>query len=109
MKRFEKDLFAIDAIHYKTQLDSLRSKYRILFPFYFGQVGGWRISDTTKNWDDSILKFTEDPLSRSLYDSTVKQFPNLNAYQVQLETALRYFKFYFPNTVIPEVNSIING
>jgi hypothetical protein len=109
IKRFEKDLFSIDSIHYKTQLDSLRSKYRILFPFYFEQVGGWRISDSTKNWNDSILRFTEDPLSRSLYDSTIKQFPNLDSYQKQLETSLRYFKFYFPNTVIPEVNSIING
>ncbi|MBX7108602.1 MAG: hypothetical protein K1X61_08165 [Chitinophagales bacterium] len=110
LNRMEKDLFALSASAYPSQIDSLRKKYPVLFPFYFREIGGWDLeADTTKSWKDSIWQYVQSPYSQALYDSTMMRFDDVTVFAQNLQLALRYFKYYFPKAAIPEVNTLINA
>ncbi len=109
-KRFEKELFALSAANYKIQIDSLQKKYPVLFPFYFGEIGGWQFShDSSDALKDSVWQYVRSPYSQALYDSTMLRFADLLDFTKDLRHAFQYYKHYFPNAAIPEVNSLING
>jgi len=107
-KRFEVDLFSLTNSNYKTQIDSLQKKYPILFPFYFEQIGGWKI-DSGEAWKDSIWHYVQSSYSQALFDSTMQRFANLSSLEKELQTLLRNYKYYFPEKEVPDVNTLING
>jgi hypothetical protein len=110
LDRFETDLFATTPSNYKTHIDSLLKKYPELLPFYFHEIGGWNlVPDSTERWKDSILQYVQSPYSRALYDSTMLQFASLEDFKTKLTAAFRHYKYYFPDSIIPDVNSLINA
>ncbi len=109
-KRFEKDLFALSQENYKTEIDSLKKKYPVLFPFYFGEIGGWNfLQDSSDAMKDSIWNYVNSPYSQALYDSAMLRFADLSDFTNQLHQAFRRYKYYFPDAALPEVNTLING
>lgn len=109
-QRFEKDLFSLTASEYHSQLDSLKKKYPELFPFYFQEIGGWNVTrDTGIALKDSIWQYVQSAYSKALYDSTMFRFNDLSEFEKNLLLAFRYYKYYFPQAIIPEVNTLINA
>lgn len=110
LNRFDKDLFSLTDSGYNVQIDSLLKKYPILFPFYFREIGGWNIAaDSGTAWKDSIWNYVQSSYSQALYDSTLLRFNDLSDFEKELQQAFRYYKFYFPQALIPEVNTLINA
>ena len=110
LKRFEKDLFTLTEKDYPAQIDALQQKYPVLFPFYFEEIGGWNLAnDSTGSLKDSIWQYIQSPFSQALYDSTMLQYSNLASFERELLQSLKYFRYYFPEAVIPEVVTLINA
>lgn len=110
LRRFEKELFAINAGQYKEQIDSLQQEYPVLFPFYFHEIGGWDMTaDTSSRLKDSILQYVRSPYGQALYDSTMRLFDDLAGFEEELETSLKYFRYYFPDLPAPKVTTLINA
>ncbi|MBA3649416.1 MAG: hypothetical protein H0W62_12840 [Chitinophagales bacterium] len=108
--RFDKDLFAIDTSNYKYRIDSLQIKYPVLFPFYFEQLIGWKVNENSSlNVKDSILHYVMHPYSQALYDSSMRRYNDLSFLQKQLQTAFKYYKYYFPDAKIPVIALVINA
>lgn len=110
MKRMEKDLFSLSASGYPSQIDSLLKKYPVLFPFYFNEIGGWNLeTDTGTAWKDSVWQYVQSPYSKALYDSTMVRFADLTDFEQNLQEGFRYYKYYFPQAIIPEVSTLLNA
>jgi hypothetical protein len=87
----------------------LQRKYLVLFPFYFSEIGGWNLADSAGTFKDSIMEYVQSAYSRALYDSTMRQFSDLASFENDLYKALQYYRYYFPEAIIPEVNTVINA
>ncbi len=110
VKRFEKDLFALREQDYLSQIDALQRKYPILFPFYFEEIGGWNLAnDSAGTFKDSIWKYVQSPYAQALYDSTMLKYSDLTIFEKNLLQSMKYFRYYFPDAVIPEVVTLINA
>jgi hypothetical protein len=89
----------------------LIGKYGDFFFFYFNDYASqWRMRNgSDSSWKDSVVAYVSDQTLHALYDSVEKKFPDLSSVQAPLITSIRYFKFYFPQLIIPDVITIING
>src|SRR4030095_9119813 len=78
VQRFEKDLFSLTPVNYKTGVDSLQKKYPELFPFYFEEIIGLKVKDdSTDSWKDSIWQYIQSSYLKTLYDSTMTRFNDI--------------------------------
>jgi len=107
VERFEKDLFSVDSTNRNAAIRNLTTKYGDFFYFYFNDFR-WQ-SDSDRSWDDSIIAYISDTTLHALYDSVEKRFSDFTSIEKELNTSLRYFKYYFPETSIPTIITIINS
>lgn len=102
-QRFERDLFALDTATIHSGLDQLLIKYPT-----FGKNFLTTILNTDPRWSpDSAAAYINGFIAayRHIYDSTQKIFEDFTPYEKQVEKAVRYLKYYFPNYKAP--NKII--
>jgi len=110
VKRFEKDLFSLNSAKKETGIQNMISKYRDFFFFYFNDYRLWQMqNDSAVAWKDSVIAFAQDEVLLALQDSVEKKYTDFSFYKEQLTLSLRYFKYYFPEIVIPEVITVINS
>ncbi len=98
IKRYEKVLFAISKDSIRQGLNNYRSE----FPFFIG--------DAIDTLDIiNLANFITDPTVRKTYDDVVKMYPDLESIEKELNKALHYFKYYFPDIRIKDVYTYISG
>lgn len=110
VKRFEKELFALDTNNIKGALKALESRYPVFYEIYFDQVLGF----PRKEWSpDSFGRLVVDFITNAdvleLKDSVEVQYGDFSRYKGELEHAFRYYKHYFPSRPIPKVVTCISG
>lgn len=102
VKRFEKDLFAIDTSNVPASLDQLQEKYAGFLPIYLQGVLG--VADPAQV-PEQLRFFIRQ--GRSLYDSVSKKYSNNEKFAPGFKKAFQYVKHYFPNYPVPEIITVI--
>lgn len=90
VERFDKKFF-------ETSPENL-GKLKIEFPFFFPKGN----DDTV--WIDKM----QDPQWQELYREVQKKYSNFEPEKVQLEALFKHIKYYFPQTKIPKVITVIS-
>jgi len=99
VKRYEKSLFTIKPNNMKPGLKAIADE----FPVFLGVD-----LDDTLNIIQ-LSQFVTNPLNQALYDSTVSVYPDLDFLEKELSLSFKRFKYYFPETNIPDVFTYVSG
>ncbi len=103
IKHFEKDLMAIDTNHIKRDMDALIEKY----PVFMADIYLPKILPVLQ--DTTIMKqFLISPGIQKLYDTCTIVYGKPVAIEEELESAFRFYKYYFPERKVPEVISFFS-
>jgi hypothetical protein len=97
--RYEKALFSINP-------DSLQSGLKAIaadFPVFLEAD-----LDNPQNILQ-LYEFVTNPLNQKLYAEVMAQYPNLGQLKAELTTALKYFRYYFPDKPIPRFYTFVSG
>jgi hypothetical protein len=94
-QRFERDLFETDTNNIEPGVQRLMAKYPAFGVNFFETIlntdSKWSKDTTTQYIKGFITAF------RSVYDSSQDVFKNFEPYEKQIEKAVKYLKYYFPN------------
>ena len=97
--RFDREFFSLDTSDIIAQADKLMAKYPSFGENYMSTILGmdpkWS-PDTTAFYLKGFLAYNKD-----VYDTAQKLFADFTPYQKQIEQALRFVKYYFPNYKVP--------
>jgi gliding motility-associated lipoprotein GldB len=86
----------------------LSSKYRSFFELYTYQLLKIGTPDTVL-LKSRLSDFVHDPDITNIYSDTKKLYADFSGIDAQMEEAFRYYKFYFPEKVVPAVITYISG
>ena len=108
LERFDKDLFDFGNKDYDQQVSFMRGKYGPFFDFYVNHfvIGPHPAGDTTPVMHEAITKFLNDGYIRGLQDSINFHFKDTRDIEQDLTQSLKYYKYYFPQAIIPKVYAI---
>lgn len=99
IKRYGKDLFAVDPGNVGNGLNALYDDYS----FFLGED----YRDTLNII--RIRNYIIDPLLKQLFYATMEKYPDLTDVEIHLTEAFRHIKYYFPETTVPDVYTYISG
>lgn len=85
-----------DKAFYETKPEDLQ-KIKAQYPYFF-----------PGNDDQVWLTKMNDPQWRELYTEVQKKFPDFEPQRKEMETLFRHIKYYFPETRIPKVITVIS-
>lgn len=108
INRFDKDLFSIDTINIEEGLSALSQKYGKYWEMYNRGILGTG-NPSSPGYSEYMKKFLCDKNIREVYDSCALVFADLSSEEKDLEKALKYMKYYFPNSAIPKIYTHISG
>ncbi|MBC7936414.1 MAG: hypothetical protein H7Y86_13775 [Rhizobacter sp.] len=98
-RRFERDFFELDSNQLPAQLEAVIAKYPS-----FGENFLATILNVDPKWSgDTAVNYIRGFLLsyRPVFDSAQKVFADFSPYEKEIEKALRYTKYYFPQYKVP--------
>jgi hypothetical protein len=101
--RFEQDLFNLDTTDFANALQGLAEKYpdfAELFSTSILEAGP--IGALNPQQLEYFRGFVTSPVYRAVYDTTQIVFSDLEETKAELQQALRYYRYYFPEAKAPE-------
>lgn len=102
LKRFDQDLFKLDTLQPEAGLAALEAQYPEFSDIFMRFVLNIRTDKSERAAEAAFVKgFVSFPALRHLYDTIQLAYPQLDAYEKELEMAVRYFKYYFPDQPAP--------
>ncbi len=109
--RFDKDLRDFSVKDYNQQVAFMRQKYGSFFDFYVDHfvVGPHPPGDTVNLQHNAITKYLADAYVNRLQDSINIHFSQTADIERDLTQAFKYYKYYFPHAVIPQVAGVNSG
>ena len=106
INRFEQALFNLDTNQIDQELAELKEAFPEFTTIFFGQILGTTNAPISES--DYIKGFINFPELRKLYDTCTVIYPNLDFLEKEMEEALRYFKYYFPDESTPTLTTFIS-
>ena len=103
VQRFEQDLFQLDTNNFAAALRDLAEREPTFTELFVGgimEVGNLQSLDAEQL--EYLRGFVASPVYRAVYDTTQMVYPDLDGVQADLQQALRYFRYYFPDVPAPE-------
>ncbi len=103
IQRFEQDLFQLDTTNFAPALAELAKKYPTfaeLFSTNLLEAGS--LQQLSPEQFDYLRGYVGSPVYRAVYDTTQLVFPDLTTVEEELQQALKYFRFHFPDATAPE-------
>jgi len=91
--RFDKDFFSADTTRLSTEMQRLEAKYPQLLPVFIQSIIG------VEN-EQGIYDFYRQ--YKPVYDSAQIIYSDLSAVEADIEKALKYVKYYFPEYELPK-------
>lgn len=95
------DIFETPPNELLERADTLKAEYGKALEVYSSVIGLGNPSD--ENWDPAFVMFASDLQNLALYDEVKKVWGDMGPLEAQLQSAFRYYKYYFPEKIIPEV------
>jgi len=105
VKRLDRDFFLIDSANFNSRIVELKNKYNDFFPFYCTQISLLGRPDSSERFRDSVFTFLHDGYITIVHDSAEGKFGDFTKQKSDIETGLKYLKYYFPKAKLP--NTII--
>jgi hypothetical protein len=113
VRRFDRDLAALDTAHIAAGLPALKQKYPDFLDFWldnlmqFGVRGHY--ADTSIGIRENLHTFLTYKDFRGLFDTVAKHFPDTKSIDEPLRKGFAYYKSYFPQRSIPKVVYFVSG
>lgn len=107
VRRFDQDLFALDTSNLDAGMQQLGQKYPELLPLFAVNI----IHDMTNPQETPVQAvggFLRAPEVRKLYDTVQQVYGDLRWLDRDLTQMFKYYKYYFPEKPVPEVNAIVS-
>lgn len=103
VKRFEKDLFSADTLNFGNELTKIQQTYPEFSDIFFNQIMGTKDPRIAPEGAENYIRgFVTNDGVRHLYDTTQIVYPDLEWFHKDLQKALRFYKYYFPDQPLPE-------
>ena len=103
VRRFERELFALDTARLATELAQLRAAYPAFSDVYFRYLIPLERGDFSPEEQLLVLRsFLADTLTRALNDLVQETYPDLRQLETELEESLRYLRYYLPGVPLPQ-------
>lgn len=106
--RFEQDLFKLNKSTFERDTQALVAKYGSFVDLFSSKI----IRVGSRNhplFRQNVLGFIHDPDIRSVYEEVQRTYPDLDKEFETISTGLKRFHQLFPDTVVPQVYSMISG
>ncbi len=106
--RFDRELMQVDTSKIDEAIDLFYQKYPIFFPTYtYGviKVGG----KETRTFAHELKRFISDPTMRQVNKEIQEKFTDVSDVTEEINKALSYYHYYFPEEVIPNLYYIQSG
>ena len=107
IKRLDKDMFEINPEDITASIPMLKQNYAGFLQLFSHVIEGGNIDNCS--FDEHLTLFCTDRLNNEVYDSVIKTFPDLTFLEEKLSKAFRYYKYYFPEKIIPDVYACMSG
>lgn len=109
IKRFDRDFFSVDTNNIESSIRQLYNKYPNFIPTYFEFFTpvNFIVHQQGKSYSTAFLQYFRD--IKPLYDSVQKKFSNLSSFQNELNSNLRYVKYYYPSFKTPVVLTTVES
>jgi hypothetical protein len=107
VRRFDRDLFAIDTARLEEGIQRMAQQYPQMFPLFAGQI----IHDMTNRAEtpaQAVRGFLSAPEVRRVYDTVQVVYGDLRWLESELTQMFKYYKHYFPEKPVPEVVTIVS-
>ncbi len=107
IKRFERDLFAMDFDSIPRSIPFFYKKYGEffdLFNYRIINIGGAR----QITYPDYLRSFLTDYLNNQVYQETQRVFPDLSGLEQTLTEAFKRYRVHFPDARIPQVYTFVS-
>ncbi|MDR2979768.1 MAG: DUF2268 domain-containing protein [Bacteroidales bacterium] len=101
INRYEQDIFAIDTANLAQGMERLHATY----PDILIEEGSWE----NPLYIEQLKGYLSDQIIKKLMRDVNARFPNLNFLQLELENAFSYYQFYYPETTVPAMYTIVPG
>jgi len=101
IQRLDQDIF-------KDDVNNLPAKYGRFFDIYthnIVKIGGYKDSLFSEN----LKMFQTNNIVDTARNKVSEIFPNLNNINSKLTQAFKYYKYYFPESLVPNIYSYISG
>lgn len=109
IRRFDRDLFALDPDDIQSGRHSLDSAYGDFAMLYFDQLLGINDPQIAPQGPDTFLRgLLAFPATRKLYDTIQVVYPDLNKEKELFNTAFRYLKAIFPERPTPTITTFLS-
>ena len=99
--RFDRQLFDWSIRSFRQEAPALIERYPDFYRHYFEDVIGIGPADDSLLYG-SIRLFTSDPSIQELHEAVEGNFNSLEDIEVQLESAWKHYKYYFPESEVPK-------
>jgi len=106
IRRFDRDLFALDTANLQPGMEQLVQKYPDFLPFFLTEIAH---DQTNPNETplQAIAGFVTAPQVQRLRDSCEAAFPNLDRLNTDLDQLLHNYRRHFPNRPAPKFVSAV--
>ncbi len=107
LQRFEQDLFQLDTNNLQAGMQNLTGKYPALLPLFALNI----IHDQTNPKEtplEAVGDFLRAPEVRHLNDTVQQLYGNLDWLERDLTQMFKYYKYYFPKKLVPQVATIVS-
>lgn len=109
IRRFERELFAIDTSDVAAGMEVLQQRYPEFAPLFFREVLGAYDPMLAPDGPESYVRgFLIHPAVRRLYDTTQVVFADFAPLVREFEQTFKFFKYYFPQRRVPDVTTFIS-
>lgn len=102
-----REIFETPPNELAAKADSLKLEYGNALDTYSQVIGLGDPSD--ERWKTAFILFASDLRNLALWDDVKKVWPDNTELEKSLESAFRYYKFYFPGREIPQVITCISA
>ena len=99
IERFEKDFFTIDTTNIPASLTTLQTKYPDFYPIFMQEILGVSLASPTPDLTPIHIILSA---YKPIYDSIEKKYSNFNWLENDLESSLKYVKYYYPAYSVPK-------
>lgn len=109
IRRFEKELFAIDTNDVAGGLARLETAYPEFSEIFFTDILGSKNPEIAPEGHEAYINgFLRYPAVRALYDTCMLRYHVMPDIEREFQQAFRYFRYYFPDREIPDVTTFFS-
>jgi len=107
IKRLEMELFEGDPFNVPLKKEQFTGRYGEFVKLFGYVINIGNIEN--EDWDENLVSFITDKMNYDVYQAVIELYPDLESVEEELSDAMSYYRYYFPDSDIPNFYSFISG